>query len=274
MPETWGMLPKSQVDPEKIEEAIARMIKEHNEDETAHLGPGQSLQSHKASEIIDHLINSIVTDKLADKSVTPKKIYEDTWIIESNFESLDGWNTEVIGSESEVKISLGLCVLKVGGGVGNKARIWVSIPEQHIATYENPWFQVFAYVYPLAPQADFRFCIGIDDPFDFSAPTFGFKWVRANQKMYAFTFDGSNEWTSEIVGFDKDYWHLFRAEVYDEGFKIKFYIDGNLVATYEGTRIDIDSTCIFSAAVLQYNPVIPARGFIRNVKIYVPATIP
>jgi len=66
MPEpiTWGQLPKSQIDPERIEEAIARMIKEHNEDESAHLGPGQSLQSHKASEIIDHAVKSILAEKL------------------------------------------------------------------------------------------------------------------------------------------------------------------------------------------------------------------
>jgi len=33
---TWGMLEKSQVDSETIEEAIARLIDEHNEDEEAH----------------------------------------------------------------------------------------------------------------------------------------------------------------------------------------------------------------------------------------------
>ena len=64
MPETWGLLPKSQTDSEKIEEAIARMIQEHNEDETAHLGAGQSLQSHKASEIIDHVVHSVLAEKL------------------------------------------------------------------------------------------------------------------------------------------------------------------------------------------------------------------
>ena len=61
----WGLLAKSQTDSEKIEEAIARLILEHNDDEEAHLGAGQSLQSHKASEIIDHLIGSIISDKIA-----------------------------------------------------------------------------------------------------------------------------------------------------------------------------------------------------------------
>jgi parallel beta-helix repeat protein len=61
---TWGMLAKSQTDPETIEEAIARLVQEHNENEEAHLGPGQSLYSHKASEIIDHLVNSVLAEKL------------------------------------------------------------------------------------------------------------------------------------------------------------------------------------------------------------------
>jgi len=42
----WGLLAKAQDDDETIEEAIARLIDEHNEDEESHLGSGQSLQSH------------------------------------------------------------------------------------------------------------------------------------------------------------------------------------------------------------------------------------
>lgn len=64
MPEVWGGLPKSQTDNERIEDAITRRVGEHAADETAHLLPGQSLQSHKASQIIDHLAESVVNDKL------------------------------------------------------------------------------------------------------------------------------------------------------------------------------------------------------------------
>lgn len=73
----WGMLAKSQVDPEKIEEAIIRLIVAHNNDETSHLEVGQSLQSHKASEIIDHLAESIVEDKFATGSVSSRAITTD-----------------------------------------------------------------------------------------------------------------------------------------------------------------------------------------------------
>ncbi|MFA5298131.1 MAG: hypothetical protein WC389_07985 [Lutibacter sp.] len=58
------MLAKSQTDNETIEEAIDRIVAEHNADETSHLGVGESLQSHKAAEIIDHLASSIIADKI------------------------------------------------------------------------------------------------------------------------------------------------------------------------------------------------------------------
>jgi hypothetical protein len=64
MSEVWGQLAKSAVDAEKIEEAIERLIAEHNADSEAHLDEGGSLFSHKASEIIDHLASSIIADKL------------------------------------------------------------------------------------------------------------------------------------------------------------------------------------------------------------------
>lgn len=73
----WGNLAKSQTDAEKIEEAIVRLITEHNDDETAHLGAGQSLQSHKAAEIIDHLAESIVEDKIGDGEVSSRCITTD-----------------------------------------------------------------------------------------------------------------------------------------------------------------------------------------------------
>lgn len=60
----WENLPKSQSDAATILEAVAAAIDAHNADADAHLDVGGSLQSHKASEIIDHLALSIVADKL------------------------------------------------------------------------------------------------------------------------------------------------------------------------------------------------------------------
>jgi hypothetical protein len=63
MTETWGLLAKSQSEATTIDEAIATAIASHEADPDSHLGTGESLQSHKASEIIDHLAGSIVADK-------------------------------------------------------------------------------------------------------------------------------------------------------------------------------------------------------------------
>jgi parallel beta-helix repeat protein len=71
----WGELQKSQIDPEKIEEAIQRLLNAHNEDPDAHLGPGGSLYSHKASTVIDHIAESIIEDKIKYKVITPTRIH-------------------------------------------------------------------------------------------------------------------------------------------------------------------------------------------------------
>ena len=71
---TWGQLAKSQISAEKIEVAIDRHIQEHEDDENAHIEEGESLYSHKASEIIDHIVDSIITDKIKDGIITNPKI--------------------------------------------------------------------------------------------------------------------------------------------------------------------------------------------------------
>lgn len=62
--ETWGMMPKSQVDGQLIEERIAQMIAEHESDPEAHLGEGESLQAHRQNDVIDHPAFSVVPDKV------------------------------------------------------------------------------------------------------------------------------------------------------------------------------------------------------------------
>lgn len=70
--ETWGLMPKSQTDNETIEQAIARLIAEHETDPTAHLGPNESIEAHRNSEVIDHLAGSIVPDKQSNT----KKVFD------------------------------------------------------------------------------------------------------------------------------------------------------------------------------------------------------
>jgi hypothetical protein len=89
----WGLLQKSLTDSETVEQAIDRLIAVHEADEESHLGVGESLQSHKAAEIIDHLASSIVEDKIRDGNVSLEKLFATRRIIISAFESLDGFGT-------------------------------------------------------------------------------------------------------------------------------------------------------------------------------------
>lgn len=66
---TWGDLPKSQIDNQLITEAIDLAIANHEADPTAHLGDGESLEQHKSNEVIDHPAQSIVPDKFSNDKV-------------------------------------------------------------------------------------------------------------------------------------------------------------------------------------------------------------
>lgn len=81
----WGLLNKSQDDPETIEEAINRIVAEHNADPTAHTGLGQSIDLHRKNDILDHPAGSVVGDKMPfqeyqipDGAATSEKWSEET----------------------------------------------------------------------------------------------------------------------------------------------------------------------------------------------------
>ena len=59
----WGSLQKAQDDPTTIDEAIATAIANHNADSAGHLVSGGSLTNHKANDVIDHPVGSVLGDK-------------------------------------------------------------------------------------------------------------------------------------------------------------------------------------------------------------------
>ncbi len=63
---TWDELAKNQTDSQLITEYVTAAIIAHESDPTAHLGDGESLQQHKANDIIDHPALSIVPDKFSN----------------------------------------------------------------------------------------------------------------------------------------------------------------------------------------------------------------
>lgn len=76
----WGELQKSLDDPRTIADFIADSIAEHEADPEAHLGEGESLDTHKKNEVLDHPASSVVPDKVSTSDC----------VISTSFENLSG----------------------------------------------------------------------------------------------------------------------------------------------------------------------------------------
>lgn len=140
----WGLLTKSVVDDETIEEAIQRIVQEHDDDETAHLDTGQALQSHKASEIIDHAAASIIDDKLALRTAKFDKLAFDRSSLFFNWASVDGWGSNVVGS-GVVDNGIGRLLLDTGATVASSAELIASDAESAVPTdYDSSPRSVFS----------------------------------------------------------------------------------------------------------------------------------
>ena len=260
MPDIWGLLAKSLTDNETIEEAIARIVAQHNDDPESHLGSGQSLLSHKASEIIDHLASSIVEDKIQNKAIGIDKLLWDKLIVESNFQSIDGFGSNIVGAGSYITPQVGECIFQTDDSVNDECSLYIEWGYNAVMVELNPFFQIFAKIFTdTLDYGDVAFICGDNNPFRSAGGNthiFGFKWLKADQKMYAFYHSSTTEYKQEITGYSFDNNLLYRAElVHDtdlpagEQDTIKFYINNNLEYTFENVDCGIDSNYPVSVGV-------------------------
>jgi len=209
--QTWGMLEKSMFDPEKIEEAIARLIAEHNDDETAHLGAGQSLQSHKASEIIDHLAGSIIADKF---SATDKTLITTFNSYDQFDKNESGGIVEIIGPELN---------LISGFNANNWCDVRAASDVAISLDFEkDPFCQITAWI---SSFADAEMSFGFGKPeVDEEKGAFGFRVYDG--KLYGFIFDDPDFTEVEITGITAAAMNVYRAVVNSTEKKVYFYVNG------------------------------------------------
>jgi hypothetical protein len=214
---TWGQLAKSQTDPEKIEEAIARMIAEHDADPEAHLCEGGSLKSHKMAEIIDHLVNSIIADKIKDFEVTPHKLAWTKLNIDCGFESLDGWSKFGPGTAT---LQLGSLALNSGLGQNKYVKLiaYGDVVGVNLGG-KNPIFEAIVKFGSDTYQIAY-FGAGAD-----GGRFLGFKIIDGT--LYACWAEDEEEYTQEIPNVDLTAFHTYRA-LAKNGDKIYFYVDEEL----------------------------------------------
>jgi len=234
----WGLLEKSQTDPETIEEAIDRLILVHNESEESHLGAGQSLQSHKASEIIDHIVASIIADKIKDGEVIVPKLGFDRFFVMPEMESTDAWSKVNEGTGAAIICSsIGCLRLAGGNAVGNKTIIYAQSVEEYVADNLDPSLSVR--LSDTSPNAqDIGIAIGAADPFSVAAEMIGMKYIKADAKTYAFYIyydvDHFEEVKYEIDNTQPDK-NIWKIVVDDTAKTIKYYIDDVLKQTIDYT---------------------------------------
>jgi hypothetical protein len=208
---TWGQLAKSQTDPEKIEEAIQRLVAEHNANPEAHLVEGGSLQSHKMAEIIDHLVRSIVADKFSDIEVR----------VETTFESVDGWHYDGLSPQLNWPGLLIHC-----GSVLNAETVLYS--ESNVFMLSNLssgfLFQVTAQFNTLNNQ---RIRLGVGF-FDVGDDGGGIGFETSGDKLYGVFKNWGNRYTVELMTINTYVLRTFRAHAPAGEGVVNFYVDGVL----------------------------------------------
>jgi len=217
---TWGQLKKAQDDNQTIDEAIAAAIAAHETDPDAHTGAGESLETHKSQEVIDHLAGSVVTDKIKDHGITLLKRDWDKKFIESQFESIDGWEVD---GEGTVIIHLGEIIIRSTGVDPAYVDIYILNADYPLNWSKNPFYQT-QLLFPLNTSQIAYFGIGLKSSNSFA----GFK--VSNGTLYAYNTNGTPTQT-EITGIDITALHIYRVVV-TSGTKIEFYVDGVLKATH------------------------------------------
>lgn len=210
---TWAMVPKSQTDAETIEQAIARLIAAHNADEESHLAAGQSLQSHKASEIIDHLARSVYRDKL---------IF-DRFQIDEHFSTIDGWGHSA-GTEltriaemqiltTEVNSNFQFAQIRYGDSTyGTESFLQLPVLEVRIKYAETTGFNS-------------HFEIGdLDD-------VHGYGFYIHDGNLYVAWYDSDEVYHEELIsGVDITHFHTYRIDLSD-GVNAIWSIDGAVKKT-------------------------------------------
>lgn len=222
----WGNLEKAQDDDQTIEEAIAAAIAVHKADSDAHTLTGQSLETHKGQEVIDHPAESLVADKYADQSVENEKFKYNQFKIESVFESLDAFSQYTSDSGS-ISQNLASLELKTGSTINSVASVYGEAwTEGDAVNYlKNPRFIIIAKISATTNQKVYLVSGGYQ--------LNGFGFYVEDGTLYAVHYKDGTPYTTDISsGITLNAWHRYKA-VYTSGSKIEFYVDDVLKATHE-----------------------------------------
>lgn len=212
----WEHLPKSSIENETIEQAIVRIVAAHNQDNTAHMQEGGSIDIHRKESVLDHKAGSV----LADKETMSEYKFATT------FESLELW--DVVGNVDHAGI-LG-CRLYLENGEVDESSIYAMSPAlgNFLNTYKDMVFQTII-------KVDFSTGTSIIKFGQFSQTldsNNGFGFIVQNGLLKTFIGDAVWSHTSNINSISVSVPHIYRAQYIAGERKIYWFVDGVEVDTY------------------------------------------
>lgn len=228
---TWGDLPKDQTDAQLISEAITQAIADHNDDPTAHMDSGQSIDIHRLNTTIDHPAMSIVSDKFSRNEMTFFETFSNiaNWDITAGVQQLPlGFRiTQTVASQSASRSAYNDNYTDFIDDTGNSAI------DLQIA---------FSYSYTGNKT---KFYGGTDFLTDSNSIGFGFTVENGNLKVY--TNLNNNSTASSNIAISQNKLHVIRFTYLPADRIMHVFLDGSLVqsetwpTTTHGT-VDIGST--------------------------------
>ena len=239
---TWGMLEKSQEDNETIEGAIDRLITAHLADDNAHLGEGESLQSHRASEIIDHLAESVITDKIAERNVTIDHLsdFGSMWRLSLPIETIDGWDIGISGTAS-IFANIGELGLQAGYNASPNYYCYGAAPTRTVLSTKT--FRTRAILKTIATYTGFNAYLTTGPYSTGESEVHGVGWKITNGVLYAVhrsaNGSGSTEYATEILNLAANTYYNLEI-IYTPETSIEFYINDVLVTTHDTNLPDTE----------------------------------
>jgi hypothetical protein len=216
--ETWGMMPKSQIDAQTINNAIDVAVAAHES---------------------DHPADSVITDKIPENTIDPRQLFYDRLYFATDWESIDFLDI-TIGGNGTVTNKLGY--LKLNTGTISVRSVYASsFCEAYALNFDqgNPVFETILKIDNFA-NGQLSFGIG-----DWSDKGTNFR-IQSNVITARWASNG-NVYYQVITGIDPTLFHHYKIKV-TSGEKIEFFIDHVLVYTAT-TNIPTGNT---SAALISF----------------------
>jgi len=220
----WGLLQRALDNPQTIDQAIAAAIVAHEEEPTAHLGAGESLQAHKNDNIIDHPQGSVLGDKYTNREFT----------VMPTFSSFDHGYTR---SAAGLSYSLAGVRMQTGGTI-NTTRLIRASGQFSPAYFDALKETTFQYTARMINTTSYRAygVAGTDGELEVG-PGLGFKFennVLLAVEIYVDINGDPQEVTEVIAGYTITARHLYRVHLTSAGVAT-FYVDGDEVARWTVT---------------------------------------